>query len=90
MSPCEQEGYRQEINRLKRNKDTWKAKAERLIDFNNIKDKEIERLKNENEILTGKLSRFTQAADDLAIYVEALKEEVDDRIYLFYQALKEG
>ena len=34
-----------EIEQLRRNKNTWKAKAERLIDFNNIKDKEIERLK---------------------------------------------
>ena len=39
-----QEEGREEIERLKRNKDTWKAKALRLIDYNNKKNKEIEQL----------------------------------------------
>ncbi len=38
------------IEQLKR-KDTWKAKAERLIDYNNSKDKEVEQLKKEKKWL---------------------------------------
>ena len=38
------------IEQLKR-KDTWKAKAERLIDYNNRKDKEIEQLRKEKDWL---------------------------------------
>ena len=41
------DGLYKEIERLRRNKNTWKAKAERLIGYNNKKDKEIERLKLE-------------------------------------------
>ncbi len=75
---------REEIERLKRNKDTWKAKAERLIDFNNKRVEEIERLKKENEWL---LERCAEDKTKVSLYLTSEYRKL--LIQEMQQALKE-
>ena len=54
------EMVKEEIDRYKRYRDAWKAKAFRLIDFLNKKDKEIKRLRRVGKQM---VSYFTSARE---------------------------